>query len=527
MPSPGDDFNRLHGRAIELAPGWFSSIAKSLMAPVIGILLALFLHYGLNWLETSGVLYGSIAELAGRAAYYRQILAGVGIAVILGVSLNIVNGYTGQFALGHAGFMALGGYAAGTITYYGSFYIWGDVYKADLTSTFTQGHLLFIPALLIGGLVAAVAGYAVGLPSLRLRGDYLAIVTLGFGEIVSGIIQLSEPVLSTKEEIDKLPWWKLPGYVGGSLGFFGPPSLTRIFWIWIFVALTVIVAYRLKFSSQGRAFLSIRENEIAAEAMGVPVTRYKVRAFVIAAFFAGIAGGLFAHNLGNTLSPGELGFGKSIEIVILVVLGGTGSISGTVIAAVILTILPERFRDFQQYSLLAYAAALILIMLLRPKGLLGVREIWQVNLGWLYRGLAAFVGGYILLRLIYWPIGTGWTLLSTLVFTAVILAHFAYTHLRMLRINLPGPEILPDTAPGTAPTPPPEPVDHSPWRSFFFKWLWIPLYIFALPTFVYATNLASESRWVDVLFYAIAASTFLHLAVHMRTPTRRPKGVTR
>ncbi len=511
MPSHGEDFNRLQGRAKELAPGWLISILKSLIAPVIGILLALAFHYGLNWFETTGIKFTAIAELAGRAAYYRQVLAGVGIAVILGVSLNIVNGYTGQFALGHAGFMALGGYAAGTITYYGSFYIWGEAYKTDLTSTFTAGHLLFIPALLIGGLVAAVAGYAVGLPSLRLRGDYLAIVTLGFGEIVSGIIQLTQPVLTTKEEIDKLPWWKLPAYMGGSLGFFGPPSLTRIFWIWLFVALTVIVAYRLKFSSQGRAFLAIRENEIAAEAMGVPVTRYKVRAFVIAAFFAGIAGGLFAHNLGNTLSPGELGFGKSIEIVILVVLGGTGSISGTIIAAVILTILPERFRDFQQYSLLAYAAALILIMLLRPKGLLGVREIWQVPLGWLYKGLGAFLAGYILLRGIYWLIGNGWTITSILIFTALAAAHWARTQIRLAKTPQPsGPET--------------HAFDHRPLKTLIFKWLWIPLYALSVPTFVYAADLASKGRWLDVLFFAIVASTLLHFAVDTRTPVRRAAG---
>ncbi len=517
MSTPGAELNHLHARAKALAPGWLISTAKSLIAPVVGILLALFLHYGLNWLDAHGVNYAPIAELAGRAAYYRQVLAGIGIAVILGVSLNIVNGFTGQFALGHAGFMALGGYAAGTITYYGSFYIWGDVYKTDLTSTFTQGHLLFIPALLVGGLVAAIAGYAVGLPSLRLRGDYLAIVTLGFGEIVSGIIQLSEPVLSTKEEIDKVPWWKLPGYMGGSLGFFGPPSFTRIFWIWLFVAITVVVAYRLKFSSQGRAFLAIRENEIAAEAMGVPVTRYKVRAFVVAAFFAGIAGGLFAHNLGNTLSPGELGFGKSIEIVILVVLGGTGSISGTIIAAIILTILPERFRDFQQYSLLAYAAALILIMLLRPKGLLGVRELWEVKLGWLYKGLSCFVGGYLLFRGVYWLIGNGWTLTSTIIFTGFIAAHFAYAQRRMTRM-----------APPADPDAPPPSVDHRPIKTLIFKWLWIPLYLLSIPTFVYAADLAGKGRWVDVIFFAIVGSSLLHFAVDTRSPARgRPAGGVR
>jgi branched-chain amino acid transport system permease protein len=380
----------LKARTLALTPSWPTTVLKSLIAPAVGILLAFFIHYGMYWLETRGVNFGPISEMASRAGYYKQILSAVGIAIILGVSLNIVNGYTGQFALGHAGFMALGGYAAGAVTYYGSFFIWGEVLKPGLAETYTPGHLLFIPALFIGGVVAAIAGYAVGLPSLRLRGDYLAIVTLGFGEIVRVVLQLSKPVIDNKEEIQNTPLWKLPTHLGGSLGFFGPPALTRLLWVWLFVALTVIVAYRLKFSSQGRAFLAIRENELAAEAMGVPTTRYKVRAFVIAAFFAGIAGGLFAHNLGNSLSPDELGFGKSIEIVIIVVLGGMGSISGTIIAACILTVLPELFRDFQQFSLLAFAAALIVMMLFRPQGLLGVREVWELApVRWLW---ARFTG---------------------------------------------------------------------------------------------------------------------------------------
>ncbi len=149
--------------------------------------------------------------------------------------------------------------------------------------------------------------------------------------------------------------------------------------MWVFVALVLIVAYRLKASSKGRQLLAVRENEIAAEAMGVPTTRVKVNAFVIAAFFAGIGGGLFAHELGNSLNPGDLGFQKSIDIVIMVVLGGMGSITGVVAAATILTVLPELFREFAQYRMIVYALALILMMILRPQGLFGIRELWELG----------------------------------------------------------------------------------------------------------------------------------------------------
>src|SRR5262249_50034997 len=158
-------------------------------------------------------------------------------------------------------------------------------------------------------------------------------------------------------------------HLNSASGFFGLPAYTNVFWVYLFVCITLIVAYRLKESSYGRAFLSIRENEVAAEAMGINTTRFKVRAFMIAAFFAGIAGGLFAHELGVILNPNELGFLKSFDIVIMVVLGGMGSVSGAVLAAILLTILPEALRAFAQYRMIFYALALILMMILRPQGL--------------------------------------------------------------------------------------------------------------------------------------------------------------
>ena len=319
--------------------------------------------------------------------YYAKVLTDVGIAIVLAVSLNLVNGFTGQFSIGHAGFMAVGGYTAGSIVYYGHHLLFGTL--AHQGGFFGPTTLLYVAALLVGGLTAAVAGLVVGLPSLRLRGDYLAIVTLGFGEIVRVLIQRSGDVISdtavVRDSASRLvagPGGEPSAFglftsVGGALGFTGLPFLTNLFWVWITVAAVLLVSFRLKRSDQGRALLSIREDEIASESMGIPTTRFKVRAFVYAAFFAGIAGGLFAHEIGTTLNPRELGFQRSFEIVIMVVLGGMGSVSGTTLAAILLTVLPELLREFSQYRMVAYALTLIVMMLVRPQGLFGLREIWE------------------------------------------------------------------------------------------------------------------------------------------------------
>jgi branched-chain amino acid transport system permease protein len=340
-------------------PPW---LVSSLMPLVIGVALAFALQL---------VLPDAIGQ------YNSRIAMDVGIAMILAVSLNIVNGMTGQFSIGHAGFMALGGYAAGAITYYGSLQLWGE--PAHPVGMFGAGSWLFALACVMGGLLAAAAGYAVGLPSLRLRGDYLAIVTLGFGEIVRVILQQTNPRLSDVEAVRAatLKDW-FPPPVGGSLGFDGLPKYTNLFWIALFLAVTVIVAYRLKQSRYGRAMISIREDELAAQAMGVDIARTKVLAFVLSAFFAGIAGGLFAHEPGVILSPKDAGFQRSFDLVIMTVLGGRGSISGVMLAAAILTILPEVLRDFEQYRLIVFALLLIVMMIVRPQGLLGIQEVWQL-----------------------------------------------------------------------------------------------------------------------------------------------------
>jgi branched-chain amino acid transport system permease protein len=380
-----------------------------------------------------------------------KLLLDIGTNVILAVSLTMVNGFSGQFSLGHAAFMAVGAYVAAGIVYYGSFHLFGNAgTHGGILSTmlgsggrpvFTPGDAIFLGSIIVGGLFAAACGYIVGLPSLRLRGDYLAIVTLGFGEIVRVLIQSqTTDTLYDPAEIAATPIWKLPRYLGGPVGFSGLPFYSSLFWAWLFAGITLVTAYRLKGSTTGRAFLSIREDEIAAEAMGVATTKYKVRAFVIAAFFAGAAGAIYAHTVGVQLNAGELGFVKSFDIIIMVVLGGLGSISGSTLAAVILTLLPEILRtpaelsaiwpyaaaaaaagaviaitrrarpgalraagrllvvvggiglvlavlafwaqrrniELTQYRMVLFALGLILMMILRPEGLFGVKEIWDL-----------------------------------------------------------------------------------------------------------------------------------------------------
>lgn len=320
--------------------------------------------------------------------FYGKMLVDVGIAIVLGVSLGIVNGFTGQFSLGHAGFMAVGGYTAAAIVYYGSIKLFGT--KAIYGGFLGPGELLLLGGCLVGGVFAALAGWLVGLPSLRLRGDYLAIVTLGFGEIIRVLLQQTEDVVMDVKKVKAAEWWTLSDNLGAGLGFIGGPRYIdpkNPFWVWLFVCVVCLVAYRVKYSNKGRQLLAVRENEIAAEAMGIATTRAKVSAFMMSAFFAGVGGGLYAHELGNSLRPADLGFQRSIDIVIIVVLGGMGSISGVIIAAIGVTLLPEVFREFSEYRMIVYALALILMMILRPQGLLGLKELWEVDWREVGRGL--------------------------------------------------------------------------------------------------------------------------------------------
>ena len=276
----------------------------------------------------------------------------------------MINGYAGQFSLGHAGFMAIGAYVAAYVSTEKGGAILRLLGGANVFST----AALFLGVLILGGLAAAVAGLVVGVPSLRLKGDYLAIVTLGFGEIIRVIIQNTDAV-------------------GASRGYGGIASYTTLFWTYAAAALTIYVVVSLIDSTYGRGFLTVRDDEIAAEAMGIDTTRYKVVAFVLGAFIAGIAGGLYAHTT-TYINPSGFDFQLSIQIVIMVILGGMGSTAGVTFAAVLLTVLLEYLRAVSKYQFLPdivrritenrmiiFSLVLIALMLLRPQGLFGGRRV--------------------------------------------------------------------------------------------------------------------------------------------------------
>ena len=290
--------------------------------------------------------------------YYVDVLTRIGINIILAVSLNLINGHTGQFSLGHAGFMAVGAYTAAAMTMFAG----PHVLPANAPEFLVM--LWFFVALLAAGTVAAAAGLLVGAPSLRLKGDYLAIVTLGFGQIIAVIFRNLEPL-------------------GGALGLNGIPSYTNLFWVFAAAALTVYVITAMVNSTYGRGFIATHDDEVAAEAMGINTTRCKIVAFVIGAFFAGIAGGLYGH-FTLTISPRGFDFTRSIEIVVMVIVGGMGNTIGVIIAATLLTLLPEGLRMLSGVSPslhwigesrpLLYALLLIGLMLLRPQGLFNFRK---------------------------------------------------------------------------------------------------------------------------------------------------------
>ncbi len=285
------------------------------------------------------------AASGGINRYYLGVSIDIAINITLAVSLNLINGHTGQFSLGHCGFMAVGGYVSAMLSIAAT--------RAGLPPALTPA--VFALALASGGLVAALTGVAVGIPSFRLRGDYLAIVTLGFGEIIRVFFQNFEPA-------------------GAASGLKGIPNHTTFLWAWSLAALTVFTVASLVNSTYGRGFLAVHDDEIAAGAMGVNPMRYKLTAFSIGAFFAGIAGGLFAHHK-VFLSPTGFDFMRSIEIVVMVILGGMGRTAGVVAAAILLTVLPEvlrevlRIRDFSSYRMILYSLLIIILMITRPQGL--------------------------------------------------------------------------------------------------------------------------------------------------------------
>lgn len=288
---------------------------------IIGLAAIIAVYLGVQFLIDQGTI----------EPYYAQNIYIIGINIILAVSLNLITGFTGQFSLGHAAFMSIGAYTSAVVV--------------------ANHGQPFIVGILAAGIVAAAAGVLIGIPTLRLNGDYLAIATLGFGQIVVVLIQNND-------------------YLGGASGFNDIPININWGWIYFSIVITVLLISNLIKSYQGRACIAIREDEIAAEAMGVNTTYYKVLAFAIGAAFAGVAGALYASNLG-VIKPDSFDFNKSIDILVMVVLGGMGSILGSIVGAISLVVISAGLQDYPEVRMIIYAVVLFLIMVFMPQGLLG------------------------------------------------------------------------------------------------------------------------------------------------------------
>lgn len=292
---------------------------------LISLVLVLILYAAMQLMITSGFI----------SSYLLMNIMIIGINIILAVSLNLITGFTGQFSLGHAAFMSIGAYTSAIAT-------------AKLGLPFPVGILL-------AAIVAGLAGILIGIPTLRLKGDYLAIATLGFGEIVKII-------------------WLNTEYVGGASGFNDIPQYTNFAWLFFAIVVTIAVIKNFINSDGGRACIAIREDEVAAEAMGVNTTYFKVLAFSMGALFAGVAGALYA-NYFYFIKPDAFAFNKSIDILVIVVFGGLGSVTGSVVGAISLSIISLFLQRFPDLRMVIYSVILFLIMLYRPKGLLGNYEL--------------------------------------------------------------------------------------------------------------------------------------------------------
>lgn len=295
---------------------------------------------------------GSISSLM------KGLLVPLCVYVILAVSLNLTVGILGELSLGHAGFMCVGAFSSA-------------FFSKCMVDTITNSGLRFFLAILIGALTAGIFGMLIGIPVLRLKGDYLAIVTLAFGEIIKNIVNVlyigkdsngfhfsMKDALSLNMESDG----KM--IINGAQGITGTPKDSSFVIGIVLVFVTLFIVLNIVHSRDGRAIMAIRDNRIAAESVGINITKYKLMAFSISAALAGIAGVLYAHNLSTlTASPKNFGYNMSVMILVFVVLGGIGNIRGSVIAAVILTLLPELLRGLNDYRMLIYAIVLIVMML--------------------------------------------------------------------------------------------------------------------------------------------------------------------
>ncbi|KXO14551.1 branched-chain amino acid ABC transporter, permease protein [Clostridiales bacterium KA00134] len=295
---------------------------------IITLILLLALYGIILILNNIGIVNG----------YALTVLRLVCINIILATSLNITVGNLGQITLGHAGFMSIGAYGAALF----------------MKAGFVPGLTGYIISLFLGGILACLVGIIIGIPALRLKGDYLAIVTLAFGEIIRVLIEYFD-------------------FTGGAQGLSGIPKMKSFDLIYVITCICVFCMYSFMTSRHGRAILAIREDETASEASGVNTTYYKTLAFAISAFFAGIAGAIYAQNIG-VIDAKVFDYNKSFDILVMVVLGGMGSFTGAVISSTILTIVPELLRSFSSYRMIVYSLVLIAMMIFRPEGLLGRRE---------------------------------------------------------------------------------------------------------------------------------------------------------
>lgn len=302
-------------------------------------------HWNYLWLVVPYALILGLSTAGILNKYLLQICMLGGVNIIMTVSLNLVNGVTGQFSIGHAGFMAVGAYVSAALT--------TGVYKLAAMG-FLQKQLVFVVAMLVGGLVAALFGWIIAQPTMKVKGDYLAIVTLGFGEVIRSLIRITD-------------------YVGGPRGMSGISKMSSFTWIYLLVLVAVLGVRNFTDSRYGRGCLAVRENEIAAGAMGVNTKRYKTTAFTFAAFLAGIAGCLYAH-LYMYIQPDSFAYSKSTDFLVYLYAGGVGTISGSIVGAFFLTLLPEMLRFLADWRLVIYALLLLYMIIFRPHGLMGGRE---------------------------------------------------------------------------------------------------------------------------------------------------------
>ena len=270
----------------------------------------------------------------------KSVILQCGVYSIMAVSLNICTGYLGQLPLGHAGFMAVGAYAGALF--------WKAVPSLPTTVAILLG-------ILAAGLAASLFGVIIGIPALRLKGDYLAIITLGFGEII------------------RIAIINLPDITGGTPGLLNIPKYSNFTVTFLCLVVCCFVVHNLMHSRHGRAILAIRDNEIAADCCGINLTAYKVFAFALSAFFAGVAGAVYA-GLQGSLFPKSFDFMASINVLVMVVLGGMGSMTGSIIAATVLTALPLIMQSFNSYRMVIYSLLLIAVMIFKPSGLLGHKD---------------------------------------------------------------------------------------------------------------------------------------------------------